>query len=365
MAVKTRFALVLILLGVVAIGMPRMSVQAQGTGGNGVCDPTVGGCTLGPALYGTELRALYAQMAANPSPAVVRVPVDEKKLYSRAYRRVLKETDIFNAPRGQKIGKIDAGFNFVNAGQEKDGYVEIRAGQWVTADVLGPVNKAVSKFSGVTFEGLPTLSFGWILLDTKPSKAPGAKPITGTADMKRYTLVNIYAAVDVDSWLWYLIGPDQWVIQTRLARLNPVQRPAEIAADARWVAVDTYEQTLIAYEGSKAVYATLVSTGLDKWPTDNGVYQIAERYDLIKMSGAERQPDFYFLPEVPYVMYFNMGEQEALHGAYWHDGFGFRRSHGCVNLSITDSQWLYNWSKDAATGVYVYASGEYRHGAPR
>jgi hypothetical protein len=41
-------------------------------------------------------------------------------------------------------------------------------------------------------------------------------------------------------------------------------------------------------------------------------------------------------------MYFN-GDL-ALHGAYWHDRFGTRRSHGCVNLAPRDARWLFNWA---------------------
>ena len=31
----------------------------------------------------------------------------------------------------------------------------------------------------------------------------------------------------------------------------------------------------------------------------------------------------------------------ALHGAYWHDGFGHRKSHGCVNLAPKDARYVY------------------------
>jgi len=66
-------------------------------------------------------------------------------------------------------------------------------------------------------------------------------------------------------------------------------------------------------------------------------------------------------------MYFN--RDMALHGAYWHDGFGYRRSHGCVNMTITDAHWLYNWASDemdftvpndTGAAVYVYSSDIYR-----
>jgi len=44
----------------------------------------------------------------------------------------------------------------------------------------------------------------------------------------------------------------------------------------------------------------------------------------------------------------------ALHGAYWHETFGYTHSHGCVNLSVSDSKWLYDNWVDEGTTVYVY-----------
>ncbi len=311
-----------------------------------------------------EQRALAIEMAAHPRPEVTPVPVDERQLFQRAYRRVLRETDVYDAPNGKVIGHLDAGFNFVNAGRARSGWVEIRSGQWLPEAVLGPVNKTVSRFGGVLLpDDMPTIPFGWVLLDTQPSQSPGAKPVRGTALMKRYTLVNLFAVQKVDDWDWYLVGPDQWIVQTRIARLQPVKRPEGVSG--KWFAVDLYEQTLIAYEDDKAVFATLISSGLPQWSTTEGLFQIWDRYELIKMSGATGQPDFYYLSQVPWVMYFNKDEQ-ALHGTYWHDGFGFRRSHGCVNMSITDAMWAFKWTQDTpAASVYVYHSGDYKRGGPR
>jgi len=328
------------------------------------CKPNDTNCLSNIGLYGVEMRALMAEMTAHPTPALQTIPIDEKKLFSRAYRRVMKETDIFDAPNGNVIGHIDAGFNFVNAGRVVEGFVEIRPNQWLPQDMLGPVNKAVSKFAGVTLpDGIPERRFGWVLLDTKPSRVPGGKPITGTKEIKRYTMINIFAIQNIDGWEWFLIGPNQWVVQTRVAQVQPIKRPEGVSN--KWFAVDLYEQTLIAYENDKAVFATLISSGLPKWSTLEGSFKIWDRHVDVKMSGASGQPDFYFLPQVPWVMYFNK-EEQALHGAYWHDGFGFRRSHGCVNMSMTDAAWAFNWTQDQPEAwVYVYSSGEYKHGAPR
>src|SRR5258708_32551626 len=56
----------------------------------------------------------------------------------------------------------------------------------------------------------------------------------------------------------------------------------------------------------------------------------------------------YFLPNVPWTMFFYQGY--ALHGTYWHCNFGTPMSHGCVTLSIPDAEWLYNW---ASVGTLV------------
>jgi lipoprotein-anchoring transpeptidase ErfK/SrfK len=40
-----------------------------------------------------------------------------------------------------------------------------------------------------------------------------------------------------------------------------------------------------------------------------------------------------------------------LHGTYWHQNFGFPMSHGCVNYTITDAAWLFDF---ASVGTVVY-----------
>jgi lipoprotein-anchoring transpeptidase ErfK/SrfK len=34
----------------------------------------------------------------------------------------------------------------------------------------------------------------------------------------------------------------------------------------------------------------------------------------------------------------------SMHGCYWHNNFGQPMSHGCVNMRMSDAQWLYNWA---------------------
>jgi lipoprotein-anchoring transpeptidase ErfK/SrfK len=48
-------------------------------------------------------------------------------------------------------------------------------------------------------------------------------------------------------------------------------------------------------------------------------------------------------------MYFD--KARALHGAYWRANLGFPQSHGCVNLTVGDARWLFDW---AHLDDYVY-----------
>ena len=90
------------------------------------------------------------------------------------------------------------------------------------------------------------------------------------------------------------------------------------------------------------VYATLVSSGLPQWATVKGIFRIHSKYTFGPMVGREGLPDFYALEDVPWSMYFF--QDYALHGAYWHDGFGWQHSHGCVNLAPLDAKWLFDWT---------------------
>lgn len=304
------------------------------------------------------------EIEAFPVPDIEQLYADDTILYDRSYRRVKEAVDIRDAPNGNIIGRLEAGFNYVTAGKEQDGWVPINPNQWVPAEFLG--GSTVSTFAGIEINELPPYTMGWILVNIIPSRNPGDEPVEADLPLLRYTQVNLYSAVNIDGWDWYQVGTDQWVEQRLVARILPVEKPAEVDTE-RWISVDLYEQVVIAYEDNNPVFATLASSGLSEWATNEGLFHIYVRHERTRMSGAEGQADFYYLEEVPWTMYFD--EDIGLHGTYWHDGFGYRHSHGCVNLSITDAYWLYNWAStefdftvenDLGAAVYVYSSGEYK-----
>ena len=135
-------------------------------------------------------------------------------------------------------------------------------------------------------------------------------------------------------------------MQVRVPQLAP--RPPEVAPGERWIDVDIQSETLVAYEGDKPVFATLVSTGIGApgapLSTPRGTFHIFARLPTSKMDNLDHDTaPHYSFDDVPFVQYFN--REIALHGAFWHQRFGHPVSHGCVNLAPLDAQRLFAFAK--------------------
>jgi lipoprotein-anchoring transpeptidase ErfK/SrfK len=117
---------------------------------------------------------------------------------------------------------------------------------------------------------------------------------------------------------------------------------APIYTSDKLITVDTSKQMLFAWENGLVVYKTPVSTGLYQTPTVLGSFRTYLKYPSQDMRGYSVVKGWYYLPGVPYVMYFHQGY--AIHGTYWHSNFGSRMSNGCVNVPNTAAAWLYNWA---------------------
>jgi lipoprotein-anchoring transpeptidase ErfK/SrfK/uncharacterized protein YjhX (UPF0386 family) len=107
-----------------------------------------------------------------------------------------------------------------------------------------------------------------------------------------------------------------------------------------WIDINLSTQYMIVYQGSNVLQKTYVSTGRPGFDTPTGTYYINWKLPSQTMSGV-LGGEYYHVPDVPWVMYFtNRGH--AIHGAYWHDNFGYTMSHGCVNLPVGFASWLYS-----------------------
>jgi lipoprotein-anchoring transpeptidase ErfK/SrfK len=140
-----------------------------------------------------------------------------------------------------------------------------------------------------------------------------------------------------------VLGEDGFCIPRESVRIAwSIERPDDVPEDEKWVHVNLPEQTLVAYEGDRPIFATVITSGKEGYDTPTGTYRIGHKYVSIRMSGDDPVEGVYDVDEVPWTMYYHGGY--ALHGAYWHDGFGRVRSHGCTNIAPADARWLYRWT---------------------
>jgi len=124
-----------------------------------------------------------------------------------------------------------------------------------------------------------------------------------------------------------------------------------IITDKKLITVDIGKQMVYAWEGGKVVFETKASTGMRYTPTVKGIFKIQRKIPLQNMKGNYPPYPPYDLKNVPNVMYFY--QAYAIHGAYWHNKFGLKVTHGCVNVPVAASQWLFNWA-DMGTQVAVF-----------
>ncbi len=124
---------------------------------------------------------------------------------------------------------------------------------------------------------------------------------------------------------------------------------SELATSGKTIKVDLSEQRLYAYERGRLVKSFLISSGRKGFDTPVGRFNVFKKRPLVRMSWfySEGNPNNYDLPNVPSVLFFK--GPYTLHGAYWHNNWGHRMSHGCVNISIDNSKWLYDWAPVGST----------------
>ena len=109
-----------------------------------------------------------------------------------------------------------------------------------------------------------------------------------------------------------------------------------------WLDVSVLDGTMVAYEDETPVFATLIASGKPGDSTPTGLYRIITKRAYGKMASLPTEPEPYWVDAVPWTMYFD--GRYALHAAFWHDRFGHRTSHGCVNLGPSDARWLFWWT---------------------
>jgi len=297
-----------------------------------------------------------------PFPSLPLAPVyPYAGLTPYAYARIITNTaPVYRHPFDALAGlsplrRFETGYDFVSLlGQVTVGgrsFYQINRGEYMPAEDLQMVQP--SAFQGRYLASPPAGPVGWVINNTRLSAAPGQPPAPGAPSAGRYQSFDVLGVQHVGDWNWYLIGPNQWIEQRNVALVQPA--PPSGAPAGTVIAVDTYEQSLGVYVNGALIFATLVSSGSSYFPTRPGTFHVWAKLDAGMMTGTylPDRRDYYTLEDVPWILYYD-GDR-ALHGAYWHDNFGFRSSHGCVNLSPRDARWLFGFAQVGST-VVIFSS---------
>jgi lipoprotein-anchoring transpeptidase ErfK/SrfK len=266
---------------------------------------------------------------------------------SAAYKQ-LESIDI-----GEPDMALQAGFAVaIVAERTLDGarYGRTEHGLWVPMRDLGPVR--ASTFHGAELPAFAgdLMPVGWVVVDRARVLARPSISAVTSATRARFELVPVLERSEGPTGDFVRIGDGAWVSAKEVRHPVLSEPPPEIDASAgeHWVDVDLETQTLVAYEGRRPVFATMVSTGKGKpstpLSTPKGTHRIWIKLLTSDMDNLEDEnaARYYRMEDVPWVQYFSKGV--GLHGAFWHRSFGQVRSHGCVNLSPLDAERLFWWT---------------------
>lgn len=227
--------------------------------------------------------------------------------------------------------------------QEARGFVRTVRGAYVATDSLTDVQLAPAP--GVVLG--PGLELPLGIVYRGSAKTLVRDPLSGAfaaqAKLPRYASVALTGArVQHERHAYQEASSGMLVAEPNLRIAQRASRPPLVPRRARWIHVNRASQTLVAYEGDRAVFATLVATGKSGYDTPAGVFRIHAKHVSSTMDGLVGSEEAYSIEDVPWTMYFQ--GSYALHAAFWHDRFGAVRSHGCVNLSPEDARWLFRWT---------------------
>ncbi|MCA9649378.1 MAG: L,D-transpeptidase family protein [Myxococcales bacterium] len=189
--------------------------------------------------------------------------------------------------------------------------------------------------------------FGFVRDDKTPvftMNAEGKLQRTRSAMYRDF--VDGVEQLEIDGKEYLRTAEDEYLRTKDLRLAEPRTRPEGVGPDEHWIDVKLEDQLLVAYEGERPVFTTLVSTGRkgteeEPFDTPTGTFRIQTKHISSTMDGNTASDGAYSIQDVPWAMFFH--GNYALHGAFWHAGFGGRRSHGCINLAVGDARWLFWW----------------------
>lgn len=209
-----------------------------------------------------------------------------------------------------------------------------------------------SDFVGVTLGETEKLPVGFIV-----KRGIGAWDVAGpTFERKReltyHELIRLTGRVrDVKGQRLWEATDGLWVRHqdmTTIAQRTEV--PKFVKPGQRWVDVSIIAGTLVAYEGTEPVFATLVSVGRDRTADDvpdakvttRGEFVVTAKYVTALTHDINSFANRVEMHDTPWLLQMSSGQ--VIHGAFWHNRFGIEHGDGNLQLSPADARWLFQWA---------------------
>ncbi len=241
--------------------------------------------------------------------------------------------------------RMRRGFYVSVDGREGEGarrFVRSVRGAYVRADALTP-NEPPSH-RGVVLGGGYRLPIAFVHVGGayRLRREPSTGQLRPNGQFDRHTPLVLADTVERSGTRYFVTSGGDVVRETAVRVASVRARPEGVREADRWIHVSLSQQTLVAYEGDRPVFATTVSTGKPGFETPEGLFRIESKHVSTTMDDLTDDASPYSIEDVPWTMYFT--GNFALHGAFWHDSFGRVRSHGCVNLAPADARWIFQWT---------------------
>jgi hypothetical protein len=253
-------------------------------------------------------------------------------------------------------------------------------GGYVHCDSVQPVQVQLNQVPSYLPDGITPVEVTVPFTQSMFQRTPG----TWTESYRLY-YNTIHRAVGIaegpDGETWYRLKDDMLQYSSNMDYYIPAKharqvQPSEyspIATDVlpeqKYIEVSLDNQELTAYENSKIIFKTKISSGLDytppgesTWKTPTGDFHIQSKMISKHMGNETPYANYskgaYVLPGVSWVSFFVMGTVGiAFHGTYWHQDFGVQKSHGCINMKTDEARWIFRWATPEADPQSIETNG--------
>ena len=200
-------------------------------------------------------------------------------------------------------------------------------------------------------------------------------PAQGLMDSSETVAEYQYAIVQLNNWLanFQAYQTDFYdrtsYNQVHRTDTQLMQKYGDVSGKV--IVVALAEQAMRVYQNGSLVNSFQVVSGMPDHPSLPGTWWIETRQTNIKFtSGKKPGQDGYYPPTpIAFAMQYHSGGY-FIHQSWWRSEYGpdmqfphldsggssfaDKGSHGCINMSTPDVQWLYNFATVGSTNLIIY-----------